>query len=54
MLSREKISEHIYSEEAEQGSNVIDAFINKLRRKLESAGAGSMIKTVRGEGYVIR
>jgi len=54
VLSREKISDHIYSEEAEQGSNVIDVFINKLRRKLESAGAGTLIETVRGEGYVIR
>ena len=54
ILSREKISEHIYSEEAEQGSNVIDVFINKLRRKLESAGVEGLIETVRGEGYVIR
>ncbi len=54
ILSREKISEHIYTEEAEQGSNVIDVFINKLRRKLESAGIPGLIETVRGEGYVIR
>jgi DNA-binding response OmpR family regulator len=54
ILSRDKIAEHIYSEEAEQGSNVIDVFINKLRRKLESAGADDLIETVRGEGYVVR
>ncbi len=54
ILSREKIAEHIYSEETEQGSNVIDVFINKLRRKLESAGTEGLIETVRGEGYVIR
>lgn len=54
ILSREKIAEHIYTEDAEQGSNVIDVFINKLRRKLESAGAEGLIETVRGEGYVIR
>lgn len=54
ILSRDKIAEHIYSEEAEQGSNVIDVFINKLRRKLESAGIEGLIETVRGEGYVIR
>jgi DNA invertase Pin-like site-specific DNA recombinase len=45
---------HIYTEEVEQGSNVIDVFINKLRRKLESAGVHDLIETVRGEGYVIR
>ena len=54
ILSRDKIAAHIYSEESEQGSNVIDVFINKLRRKLESAGASNLIETVRGEGYVIR
>lgn len=54
ILSRDKISEHIYSEESEQGSNVIDVFINKLRRKLEAAGVENLIETIRGEGYVIR
>lgn len=54
ILSRDKIAEHIYTEEVEQGSNVIDVFINKLRRKLEGAGIHDLIETVRGEGYVIR
>lgn len=54
ILSREKISEHIYPDESEQGSNVIDVFINKLRRKLEAAGVEGLIETVRGEGYVVR
>jgi two-component system copper resistance phosphate regulon response regulator CusR len=54
ILSREKIIEHLYSENADQDSNVIDVFINKLRRKLEAAGIGSLIETVRGEGYVVR
>ncbi len=54
VLSREKIAEHIYPEDSEQGSNVIDVFINKLRRKLESVGADELIETIRGEGYVIR
>ncbi len=54
VLSRDQITEHLYSEESEQESNVIDVFINKLRRKLEAAGAGDLIETVRGAGYVIR
>jgi DNA-binding response OmpR family regulator len=54
VLSRNKIAEHIYTEDSEQGSNVIDVFINKLRRKLELVGRTSIIETVRGEGYVIR
>ncbi len=54
ILSRQKIAEHIYADAAEQESNVIDVFINRLRRKLEGAGLPSVIETVRGEGYVIR
>jgi two-component system response regulator QseB len=54
ILSRKMILEHIYSASDEQESNVIDVFINKLRRKLEASGAGTLIETVRGEGYVIR
>jgi DNA-binding response OmpR family regulator len=54
ILSRQKIAEHIYSEASQQESNVIDVFINRLRRKLESSGLEPMIETVRGEGYVIR
>lgn len=54
ILSRKTILEHIYSATEDQESNVIDVFINKLRRKLEAAGLGSLIETVRGEGYVIR
>lgn len=54
VLSRQKIAEHIYSEAAQQESNVIDVFINRLRRKLELAGLSPLIETIRGEGYVIR
>lgn len=54
ILSRDKIAEHIYTDSSEQASNVIDVFINKLRRKLENAGVHGLIETVRGEGYVIR
>lgn len=54
VLSRDKIAEHIYTEDSEQGSNVIDVFINKLRRKLEAAGIENLIETIRGEGYVLR
>lgn len=53
ILSRSKIAEHIYAEDCEQESNVIDVFINRLRRKLEKANVGPLIETVRGEGYMI-
>ncbi len=35
-------------------TNVIDVFINHLRKKIELPGEGRLIHAVRGEGYVIR
>jgi DNA-binding response OmpR family regulator len=32
-------------------SNVVDVYIQRLRRKLEAAGGQSLIRTRRGEGY---
>jgi len=51
--SRAQLAEHLYNEEAERDSNVIDVFVARLRRKLDAAGlAGSeMISTQRGLGY---
>lgn len=33
---------------------IIDVFICKLRKKLQSAGTGHLITTVWGQGYVLR
>ena len=54
ILSRQKILEHLYAGEENQESNIVDVFVNKLRRKLESAGVAELIETVRGEGYLVR
>ena len=35
-------------------SNALRVYVGYLRRKLEEAGAGSMIHTVRGVGYALR
>ena len=51
--SRTQLAEHLYNEEAERDSNVIDVFVARLRRKLEAAGldGGALITTQRGLGY---
>ena len=36
------------------GTNTLDAFVRLLRNKIECAGRGKLIHTVRGVGYVIR
>ncbi len=51
--SRTQLAEHLYAEDAERDSNVIDVFVARLRRKLDAAGldGSGLISTHRGQGY---
>jgi two-component system copper resistance phosphate regulon response regulator CusR len=51
VVSRGDIAEHVWDEHYDPLSNVVDVYIQRLRRKLEQAGAASLIRTRRGEGY---
>ncbi len=51
VLSRTRIYEHVWNEQMELMSNVIDVHIKEIRRKLSHVGAKSVISTVRGVGY---
>ncbi|MDT8396069.1 MAG: response regulator transcription factor [bacterium] len=53
VVSREFIVEGVYDFSAELGSNVIDVYIGRLRRKLGKTGETDLIRTVRGFGYVM-
>ncbi len=53
-LSRPQISEHVWNIDFESGSNVIDVYINHLRKKLESQNFPRLIHTVTGIGYELR
>ncbi len=50
VVSREELMEHIYDWEKSIESNVIDVYVNFLRKKLNK----DLIETVRGVGYIIR
>ena len=54
VLSRTAIGEHVWNYDFDWGSNVVDVFINQLRRKTEEQGESRLIHTVRGVGYVLR
>lgn len=54
VLSREKISQHIWNYDYEGGSNVVDVYIRYLRKKLDDGFSKKLIHTVRGAGYVLR
>ncbi len=51
VISKSTLSEHLYSDEDERDSNVIEVFIRRLRIKLDPEGTVNPITTLRGEGY---
>jgi DNA-binding response OmpR family regulator len=51
VIGRAEIAEHVWDERHDPFSNVIDVYVQRLRRKLTQAGAATAIRTRRGEGY---
>ena len=51
VVSKTELTEHIYEEDAERDSNVIEVFIRRLRKKLDPRGETQPIETLRGRGY---
>lgn len=48
LLSKTRLAEHVYDFDTERDSNVLEVYINRLRRKL----GRELIATRRGQGYV--
>jgi two-component system copper resistance phosphate regulon response regulator CusR len=53
VVGREQIAEHVWDENFDPFSNVIDVYIKRLRAKLGGAGGDRLIHTRRGEGYLL-
>jgi len=54
VLTKETFLNHLYGGMDEPEMKIIDVFICKLRKKLAQAGAGTLIGTVWGRGYMVR
>ena len=54
VLTRAMIAEHVWDFTWDRLTNVIDVYVNHLRRKLEEGGELRVIHAVRGVGYVMR
>ena len=54
VLTKEAFLNHLYGGMDEPEMKIIDVFICKLRKKLTQAGAGNLIGTVWGRGYMLR
>jgi DNA-binding response OmpR family regulator len=52
-VSRATLLERVWNMPGSSSTNVVDVYVNYLRRKLDDAGTSPLIQTVRGEGYAI-
>jgi DNA-binding response OmpR family regulator len=53
VVSRTKIAQHVWNYGYDADTNVIDVYVNYLRRKIDEPGTDSHILTVRGRGYML-
>jgi len=51
LVSKADLTEHIYAQDYDRDSNVIEVFIGRLRKKIDPEGALNPIETLRGRGY---
>ncbi len=54
LLTRAQISDHVWNNEFEYDSNIVDVYIRYLRNKIDKDFEKKLIHTVRGAGYILR
>jgi DNA-binding response OmpR family regulator len=54
VVSRMKLTEHVYEYQFDPDTNVIDVYINKLRNKIDKGSNQRILHTIRGIGYMIK
>ncbi|HEY7914815.1 MAG TPA: response regulator transcription factor [Blastocatellia bacterium] len=53
VVTRAEIAEHVWDESFDSFSNLIEVYIQRLRRKLDDGRSLKLIRTRRGEGYIL-
>jgi heavy metal response regulator len=54
VLSRAMIAEHVWDYAFDSFTNIIDVYVNYLRKKIDKDFPSKLIHTVRGQGYILR
>jgi len=54
VLSRTLIAQHVWGVDFDTFTNVIDVYVNYLRRKIDTPFTPKLLHTVRGVGYVLK
>jgi two-component system copper resistance phosphate regulon response regulator CusR len=53
VVGRADIAEHVWDESFDPFSNLIEVYVQRLRRKIDGGASRKLIRTWRGEGYVL-
>ena len=53
IVNREQIAEHVWDENFDSFSNIIDVYIRRLRAKIDAGFERPLIHTRRGAGYIL-
>lgn len=51
VVSKTELTEHLYDQDFDRDSNVIEVFVGRLRKKLDPDNSLKPIETLRGQGY---
>jgi DNA-binding response OmpR family regulator len=54
VLTRTMIAEHVWDYNFDTSTNVIDVYVNYLRKKIDTDRDPKLLQTVRGVGYVMK
>lgn len=53
-VTREQISQQVWKQDFDPTTNIVDVYINYLRKKVDQDGERALVHTVRGVGYVLK
>jgi DNA-binding response OmpR family regulator len=53
VISQEELLEHVWNEDSNMFTQTVKVHIKNIRSKLNTAGAGDLISTVKGRGYLL-
>jgi DNA-binding response OmpR family regulator len=54
VVTKRFVEDQLFGFDEELGSNAVEVYVHRLRKKLEKGGASAVIETIRGVGYILR
>lgn len=54
VLTRKNIADHVWDYEFDSFTNIIDVYVNYIRKKIDKGFEKRLIHTIRGKGYIIK